>query len=259
MERGWRGNRGVPLDNLTAGQRAKSGPFLARQQQIGSPMTANGLLAQVASRKTSKEAIADRIVRKPALLPVIIKGLGADEASVKYGCLKVLRLLSEKKPALLYPRIGHFFGLLDSDNTFLKWGAVVIVGNLAAVDARRKIDAILRRYLQPIGGPVMITAANVVGGAAKIAVAKPELADKIARALLKVERAKYQTSECRNVALGHAIKAFDQFFDQVKEKQAVLEFVRRQLSNRRRSVRRKAAEFLKRHGQGSEAGRSRAK
>jgi len=222
-------------------------------------MTADGLLAQVACKKATKEAIADRIARKPVLLPEIVNGLGADQAPIKYGCLKVLRLLSEKKPAILYPKIGHFFSLLDSDNTFLKWGAIIVVGNLAAVDSKRKIDAILGRYLQPIGGPVMITAANVIGSAAKIAAAKPELADKIARALLKVERAEYQTAECRNVALGHAIEAFDQFFDQLKAKQAVLAFVRRQRSNHRSAVRKKAAAFLKRREQEPTARRSRAK
>ena len=99
----------------------------------------------------------------------------------------------------------------------------------------------------------MITAANVIGSAAKIALAKPELVDKIARQILKVEKAEYQTAECRNVAIGHAIKSLDQFFDHVSQQQAVVKFVRRQLTNRRNAVRKKAAEFLKRHAGGYSA------
>ena len=68
------------------------------------------------------------------------------------------------------------------------------------------------------------------------------------KALLKVEDATYQTPECRNVALGHVITAFDQLFDQITRKRAVLQLVTRQLANRRAATRKKAEKFLrKRH------------
>ncbi|MFQ5677760.1 MAG: hypothetical protein ACE5G1_17860, partial [bacterium] len=38
-------------------------------------------------------------------------------------------------------------------------------------------------------GPVLVTAANIIQGAAKIAKAKPELTPRITRELLKVEKA----------------------------------------------------------------------
>lgn len=93
----------------------------------------------------------------------------------------------------------------------------------------------------------MITAANVIRGAGKIACAKPHLADEIARALVQVERAKYETDECRNVALGHAVQVIDQFFEHLNNPRPAIEFIRRQLSNSRSSVRVKAAKFLKKH------------
>ena len=153
----------------------------------------------------------------------------------------------KKKPSVLYPEIGRFFRLLDSESNIFQWGAIIIVGNLAAVDSAGKIDAVLDRYLQPISGHVMITAANVIGAAGKIALAKPHLADRIARALLQVEAATYQTEECRNVATGHAIKSFELFFVHLKKPQPVVEFVKRQLNNRRDAVKKKAARFLKRY------------
>ncbi len=115
------------------------------------------------------------------------------------------------------------------------------------VDSEGKIDRILDKYLQPISGHVMITAANVIAGAGKIARAKPHLADKIARALLRVEKANYQTDECRNVALGHTVASLDLFFEHVDKPQPVMEFVKRQLHNRRNAVRVRAAKFLKKH------------
>lgn len=211
-------------------------------------MQTKTLQQEISRKSTNPETIAARVVRQPGLLREIFKGLDADTARVKYGSLKVLRILSEKSPATLYPEIDRFFQLLDSENTILKWGAIIIIGNLAAVDSDGKIDGALDRYLKPIPGPVMITANNVIGGAGRIALAKPHLADRIARALLQVEIANYQTAECRNVSLGCAIDALGQAFENLREPQPIIEFVKHQLRNSRNAVRKKAARFLERHG-----------
>ena len=210
-------------------------------------MKTTSLQYEISGKTANFEKLTARIIKSPKLLPEIFEGLEADTARLKYGCLKILRLISEREPAVLYPEIGRFFRLMDSDNTILKWSAIIIVGNLAAADSERKIDRALDRYLKPISGPVMITAANAIGGAGKIARAKPYLADRIARALVQVEEARYETTECRNVALGHAVQAMDGFFEQLKQPEPVVEFVNRQLSNSRNAVRKKAATLLKRH------------
>jgi hypothetical protein len=201
---------------------------------------------EVARKSAKLEALAQRVVRQPSLLPEVFAGLGAEPARIKYGCLKLLRILSETRPDFLYPEIDRLVRMLDSENQILKWGAIIMLGNLAAVDSERKIDGILDEYLQPISGRVMITAANVIHGAGKIAQAKPHLGDRIAQALLRVEGANYQTAECRNVALGHAIESLESFFGQVQRPALVVDFVRRQLDNPRNAVKRKAARFLKR-------------
>jgi hypothetical protein len=210
-------------------------------------MQTNTLLSEINNKRTTIEKLAVKVVRQSDLLQEAFDGLGADTARVKYGCLKLLRIISEQKPEILYPEIARLIQLLDSENNIFKWGAIIIIGNLAVVDSERKIDRILDRYLQPISGHVMITAANVIAGAGKIARAKPQLADRIAQAVLQVETANYQTGECRNVAIGHAIHSFDLFFEHLKKPQPVIEFVKRQLNNRRNAVKRKAARFLKKH------------
>lgn len=213
-------------------------------------MNTTNLQIKIAGPSANLENIADNVARQPELLPELFDGLRADQARVKFGCLKVLRLVSEKNPAALYPEIDRLFDLLDSENNILKWGAIICIGNLAAVDSQGKIDRRLDKFLQPISGHVMITASNVIGAAGRIARAKPHLADRIARALLRVERAKYQTAECRNVAIGHAIEAFGQFSERVKRPAPIVNFTRRQLRNRRAAVQRKAAKFLKCHARG---------
>jgi len=202
----------------------------------------------IAGQTAKLDARAERAAQIPKSLPELFAGLRADKPRIKYGCLKALRAISEEQPALLYPEFDRFVSLLDSENTILKWGAIIIIGNLAAVDADDKIGRILERYLAPISGPVMITAANTIAGAGRIARAKPQLADRIVRALLRVEAANYQTPECRNVALGHVVNSLDLFFEHIAGPEPVLAFVRRQLGNRRNAVKKKAAAFLKKRG-----------
>ena len=126
------------------------------------------------------------------------------------------------------------------------------VANLTAVDTEKKFEAIFRKYYAPMPGPAMVTAANIIGSSARIALAKPELTQRIVREILKVEKAKYErkgvpSPECRNVAIGHAIDAFDTFFEQIGDKAAVVGFVKRQLENTRKQVVKKAERFGRKH------------
>ena len=208
-------------------------------------MKNDDLLGRIAEKGSDKEAIAEEIAGDPVQIAEVIDGLNNKKASVKFGCGKVLRIMSKQYPEALYPHIGTFIKLLDSDNNIMKWEGIHVIGNLASVDKDKKIDAILTRYLKPIEGPVMITAANVIGGAAKIAAAKPYLAERIAKAMLKVEHAEYDTEECRNVALGHTLDAFDIFFNNIKNKKPVVDLVTKQLDNSRNSVSKRAEKLLK--------------
>ena len=178
----------------------------------------------------------------------LFEGLGSKTARVKYGAAKALKMLSEQAPDLLYPRWDTLVRLLENDNAFLRWGSTQILGNLAAVDHEDRFEPMLGRFLAPISGKEMIGAANAIAAAASIALAKPHLADRIVKELLKVERASYCTPECRNVAIGHAIKSFDWLLDYVRKKRSVRAFVIRQLDNPRPATHKKAERLVKRWG-----------
>lgn len=211
-------------------------------------MPESNLLEQIARKDLDKAEIAERVIHQPELLDEVFAGLQAEKADVKYGAEKVLRLVSEKKPAILYPRLDFFVSNLDSENTFFRWGAMRIIANLAAVDSANKIDAVLDRYFEPIPGPVLIAAANVIEGAARIARAKPYLADRVAGELLKVERAQYQNEACRHIALGKVIESFGKFFDLIQNRrQQALQLVKGQLESPRPATRKKAEKFLAKH------------
>ena len=225
----------------------KSDLSRSRRKESQSPKA--NLLIQVAQKGADKGKIARTVIAEPELLATVMAGLEAEKAAVRFGCAGVLLALSELKPELVYPSLDRFAGLLNSENSILQWVAIRILANLAKVDSDNRLEALFDRYFAPITGPAMITAAQVMAGGAKIARAKPRLAGPIAAEILKVARAHYQTEECRNVAIGHAVKAFDEFIELMPAPGPVERFVRKQLHNTRPATRKKAERFLKKHGE----------
>ena len=202
-------------------------------------------LARINQAALNPPQLARKAIRNPRLVPDIIKGLKADKARIKYGCAKALRSISEVRPDLLYPHFDFFVRLLDHENKIFQWDAAFVLSQLARVDDDDKFAAVFDRYFSPIPGPVMITAANIIQGGARIAKAKPQLADRIAAEVVKVARARYQTPECRNVAIGHAIVALGGMLPLLRDPKPAVQFVRKQIRNPRPATRKKAEQFLK--------------
>jgi hypothetical protein len=207
------------------------------------------IIAAIDRKGVDPARIADAVIDSPTLVPRLLEALGDRTARVKYGAEKVLRAVSERRPDLLQPHFREFVKLLDAENTFIRWGAIGTFANVAAAGTDDRVASIFRKYFAPLKGPDMVTAATTIGGAVVIARAKPAMADRIAREILRVETAEYEmhgepSPECRAVACGHAIDALDELYDEITRKKAVVEFVRRQLGSTRPAVRKKAAAFL---------------
>lgn len=202
--------------------------------------------ARLTSAVANPQQLARKAIKDPRWLESVMGGLSADTARVKYGCAKALGLVSEARPDVLYPQFDIFVSLLDHENKILQWHAIFVLSHLARADTKNRFAAVFEKYFSPIQGPVMITAANLIQGGARIAAARPELADRIAAEVLKVGKARYRTAECRNVAIGHAILALGEVFDLLQNPAAVVRFVRKQLENPRPATRKKAEKFLTR-------------
>jgi hypothetical protein len=184
------------------------------------------------------------------LIPVLVRGMFSLKPSIRYGSGKVLMDLSETHPEKMYQHIDSFIDLLDSKYRIITWNSMAIIANIAKVDNEKKIDAIFQKYTDFLRDEYMITVANTIENLGKIALAKPYLTQKITTEILRVENIKltpHLTEECRRVIAEKAIGSFDQFFSNIEEKKKVLSFVERQVNSSRKSLRSKAAEFVKKH------------
>jgi hypothetical protein len=220
--------------------------------EVQSNMAKASVLQQLKAKEIDVATAAERLIANPGEIMELVEALRTEKGSAKYRYEKALRLVGESRPELIYPYWDAFAALLDHENNFLKWGAIVTIANLTTAPAEGRFEALFERCYAPIAGPTMITAANIIGSSPRIAQAKPHLIQRIAKEILKVEDAQYEhhgspSPECRNVAIGHAIDAFDQFFDRIDDKPDVQAFVKRQLNNTRKQVAKKAERFLRAH------------
>ena len=195
---------------------------------------------QQSKTTSAKIPLADAVERNHELIGDVMAGLGSTRGAVKLGSSKALRLLSERMPELLYPHFDLFTALLEQKNQILKWNAILTLANLAREDNQSRIERILDRYLEPVHGPDMITAANTIRGAAVIGSAIPDLLPRIVPAIMDVENAVYATPECRNVALGHAVEALAVLAPKTTDTRPIRLFAARQLGNPRPATSAKA-------------------
>jgi hypothetical protein len=211
-------------------------------------MVVTDILERLGKDTISADDLVEEIKQDENLIPVVIEGISSNNARIKFGCAKILRTISEEQPEILYQNIDYFIELLNHDNQIIKWNAMDIIANLTQVDKEKKFDEIFKRYYDHINENAMVTVGHVIDNSGKIALAKPYLAEKITNELLKIEKLPTKsrlTHECKNILYGKTILAFDTFIDQIKNKNEVVSFVRRQLKNSRNSTRSKAEKFLK--------------
>ena len=210
-------------------------------------MKEDNILSAFEKKETEVEDITEKVMKNPNLLPELFVGFSSTSPRIKFGSAKTLRIISERNPELLYPRMDFFADLLDSENNILKWITMDIIANLTTIDYRDEFNKLFKKFYSYLYEGSLITAGHVVDNSGKIALSKPELQDEITQELLKIEKIPLPTKECRNILIGKTIQAFEIYSDRIKDKDEMVSFVKRQLNNPRSATKAKAEKFLKRY------------
>ena len=216
----------------------------------GKLMNQTKILEQLGNKDIDADEALIYIRKNTNSIPAIINGINSTNPRIKFGCAKILSKLSQEKPEKLYKEIDFFTDMLDHKNNIIKWNAMDILANLSRVDTKNKFDNIFDKYFELLNDDTMITLGHVVDNSSIIANAKPHLAEKITKNLLKLEKIKTKpkvTKECKNILYGKAILAFDKYYSNIDNREEVISFVKRQLKNSRLSTKVKAEKFLKKY------------
>ncbi len=208
-------------------------------------MNSESLQKELARRTNNGNNIASSVLKNLDLIPDVVKGISSSSPTVRYKCIKVLRIISEASPESLYSYYDYFQTLLDSKSNILKWNAIDIIANLTAADSEDKFNQTFTKYYGLLNEGSLITSAHVVENSGKIARAKPNLQERITAEVLKVTEIPLLTSECRSILAGKTITTFSKYPELVTDKPAIISFVRSQLNSTRNATRKKAEAFLK--------------
>ena len=208
------------------------------------------LLQKLADKKITKETLRNKVASNFDLLPDIFHGVYSPIAAVRYGCASVLVDLSATYPEKLYPYMDEFVALLGGKHRILTWNATAAIANLCCVDNEKRFDLAFDKYFGLLNDEYLVTVANVVGNAGKIALAKPHLIARITAGLLRVEdhpTTPHLTEECKRVLCEATLDSFSLFFSMLdpNDRLEVLAFARRCLNSPRKTLFAKAELFLR--------------
>jgi hypothetical protein len=142
--------------------------------------------------------------------------------------------------------MDFFIKLLAHENNIIKWNAQDVIANLTTVDRKDKFNKIFSKYYKGLYDDSMVTAAHVVDNSGAIALAKPKLQIRITNELLNIDETQHST-ECKNILKGKAILSFEKYYEQVKNKDQILKFVKKELKNKRPATKKKAEKFFKKY------------
>jgi hypothetical protein len=195
------------------------------------------------SKKDSKDLqkVVDLAITDRDFLQEVLDGLVSTNETYRYNCSKVITKISENVPLKIYCEWDYFVELIRSENAFHRMIAVTILANLTPVDTEEKFEPIANYYFSLLDGKSLIAARYVAARAGIIAQAKPALQEKITRWLLKIEKTHHEN---KDLILFDAIESFDEYFDQVNNKEKILKFVKKQLNCSSPKSRKRAQEFL---------------
>jgi len=201
------------------------------------------IIPELDKKDVDVASLAKRVLEDMEVLPELLDGILASKDFIRFNSFKVLLFISEEHPEVLYPRWDFFSSLLDSDNSYQQYIAIYLIASLARVDDSARLEGIFDKLYSILDGEGTITAAHLARNSGKIARAKPKLRARITERLLNIDR--NHRGKQKELIKGHAIEAFDEYFEEAENQPEILEFVRKQLQSQSPKTRKLAREFLK--------------
>ena len=208
----------------------------------------NAMSVDLNAKNINIKAVAKKALKDDKLMAALLDSLWSKNETIRYNSHKVLFVITEEHPQTLYPNWDYLVKFLDSDNTYHKLSAVLLLANLTKADKNNRFDRIFDRYYGLLDDKSFITAAYLAGASGKIAKAKPKLQTRITNRLLNIDKTHHE-QERRDLVKAAIIEAFQDYFDQTTSKKRIVEFVKKQLDCKSPKTRKAAKEFLKRLNQ----------
>ena len=194
----------------------------------------------------------DIVSKEASLVPQLLDIIETDKSAVKFQAEKIIRMISEERPIIIYPYFERIAALLYCGNNFIKWGAIQMIPNLLDVDKEHLWTKVRERYMETYMSPQIVEFGNGVKGAEKILAAYPEEEPILIPPLLSIDEHIFLykgevSKECQNVAIGQIIETFEKIYPKSSYKKEMILFAENNIYNERKTVKAKALRFLRKY------------
>ena len=187
------------------------------------------MISELENKDINPNVFAEKLIEKPDSIDKYLEGLLSKNETYRYNCFKVLNIISEKKPDLLYPHWNFFINHLKSDNNYHKMSAVLIIANLTSVDKEDKFKKIFDEFYANLKNKKTIVPIYIVKSSGKIVNFKPEFEEKITDLLLNIEN--IHPGKQIELVKSAVIESFSDFYENAEKKDEILSFVKNQLDS----------------------------
>ena len=201
----------------------------------------------VTSESFKPEDFARKAVNRREIINDLTELIFEKKEQIRFNSFETLRIISEEKPEVIYPKWEVLEGLLTHKNNYLKFIGINLIANIVMVDQKGLFEKIFDTYYGILREDVTIAPAYVVRNSWKIVQAKPELEQRITNMLLHLDA--IHPGKQLAMIKGEAIETFGKYFELSNNKDGILKFVKDQLDNPSPKARKLAKQFLEKWGE----------
>jgi hypothetical protein len=192
------------------------------------------------------ESLVNKAIEDSKILTKLINNIHVKDEKIRYNSHKVLLLVSELDPEVLYPQWDFFVNLLKSNNNFHKVIGIQILANLSKVDVDNKFEMIFNLYCALLDAKSVMTASHLAMNLGKIAKVKASLREKVTEILLNIDKTSHERGR-KDLIKASVIKSFIEYLDLIKDKDEIIKFVKDQLNSSSPKTKKMAEDFLKKN------------
>lgn len=191
------------------------------------------------------DIIVKQILQNKEKFSELLDGIKNKDDKVRYPNAIALEVLSANYPEIAYPAWDFFLELL-SGNAYHKSIGISTISNLTRIDNEKKFEENFNQYFNLIDDKSVIVARKLAICAGRIANAKPHLISEVTSVLLSIDETQHDTSR-KDLIKGDIIQSLSEFFEDIKEKEEIIQFVKFQLKSSSPSTVKKAKDFISRY------------
>jgi hypothetical protein len=230
------------VDTISFGEHKKLTNSL--RKELSAMECQMGSMLDIERRTPERQKQAEEASRNPKALADFLNRLQSEKGNARYETFKVVYIVSEDFPEVLYPKWALFEDMLKSDDNAFKFYGIHILANLARVVKTKKFETVFDAFFDIVNGDALIPAGHVAYVAHKIVKANPELAEKVTERLLNLDKATYKHKE---IVQANALRSFSEYFELISNKDKIIAFAKELQKSKSSRAKKEATDFLKQH------------